>query len=74
MKKTEYLYGVHPRQFAELPYKDALTVKIQAAIELRGKILEEDYWTRDDERLNAVIKAIKFNEALISEIDNKDIN
>ncbi len=74
MKKTEYLYGVHPKEFAELLYKDALLFKIKAAIELRGKILEEDYWTRDDERLNDVIKSIRHNEALLEELSNKDIN
>lgn len=74
MKKTEYLYDVHPKQFAELPYKDALTFKIQAATQLRGALLEADFWTRDDERLNSVIKAIKFNEALLEEINDKDIN
>lgn len=53
-------------------YQEALEYKIHNAKELRGKLLEVDYQTRDDERLNKVIKAIKFNEGLIEEMLGKE--
>jgi hypothetical protein len=67
-KSTEYLYGIDSSKFSDLPYTVALQYKVKKAKELLDKLLEENFRQRDDDRVVAVYKAIKFNEALLLEI------
>ena len=71
MKSTMYLYGEPATNFIELPYGIALLARLDAAKALRGELIKPHYELRDDERLNAVVKAIKHNEYLLAEICQK---
>lgn len=65
---TPYLYDINPSVLSGMLYPNALKYKIEAAKVLRGKLLEPHFSERDDERINAVINAIKFNERLLEEL------
>ena len=69
MKSTEYLYGVSAREFSQLSYTDALYYRIQSAQSLVDELLIPHYTERDQVRLTDVLKAIKFNEDLLREMD-----
>jgi hypothetical protein len=68
-KSTNYLYGVDPKTFMDLSYKEALNFKIDKAKELLGVLLEHGYMECDRYRVNYVYKAIKFNESLLKELE-----
>ena len=70
MKNTEYLYGRKSlKGLANMPYKEALEVKINLAESLINSLLKVHYMERDSERINDCKKAIKFNEELIKEME-----
>jgi type III secretory pathway component EscV len=69
-KSTEYLYDTEATTFSDLPYTVALQYKVKKAKELLDRLLEEDFKQRDDDRILAVHRAIKFNEALLEELSN----
>ena len=69
MKSTRYLYDIEPSVIASMKYEDALRFKIECAKILTGKLLEPQYEIRDTNRLNDVISARKFNEALLKELE-----
>ena len=84
INNSEYLYGVKPCHFKELTYIDALKEKIRLAKKLARQLnnaidlnkfnvdLEEgkEYseYQLAEKRLNAVWKAIDFNQALLDEM------
>lgn len=70
MKTTKYLYNCNTDDFKKLPYEDALLYKYERAKELLYKIMETNYRERDQERSDAVHKAIKHNMFLINELNN----
>jgi hypothetical protein len=72
MKTTQYLYNVSPKEFAELPYHQALQYKIDKAKELIVTLLEPSYQNRDDERIKAVFDAIKWNQKLLQELKEQE--
>jgi len=51
-----------------MTYVKALHYRIASAKLLLDDLLTPHYSVRDDERINAVFKAIKFNEALLKEL------
>jgi len=65
---TQYLYDINPATFADLPYREALQLKKQAAHNLVGKLLDVPLAQRDEERFMAAYKAVKFNQDLLDEI------
>ena len=65
---TQYLYDLDPVVLTTMLYPDALRYKLTAARTLIGKLIEPHYSDRDDERLSAVIRAEKFNLALLEEL------
>ena len=65
---TEYLYGIKPFGFSSMQYKEALEFRVANAKLLLARLLAPHYTERDDERINAVFKAIKFNESLLKEL------
>jgi len=66
-KRTKYIYGVSPHQFARLPYEDALKFKIGAGKALMKKIsINKD----DEARYVAAEKAVRFNERLLEELSS----
>ena len=69
MHTTRYLYDINPQSIANIPYKQAIKLKINNAKLLLSLLLREHYSTRDDERISAVHKAIKFNEQLLNELE-----
>ena len=75
IQPTKYLYDISPDKFIVLPYIDALKVKIDAAKVLLHKLVHDECnWAdRDNERINRVISAIKFNEYLLKELNDIDI-
>ena len=83
MKRTEYLYGISAKEFADMPYRDALKYKIQKAKELLRKVtLEADKYFREGAnydnmqqafyRQREILEAIQFNEKLLKELEEKD--
>ena len=73
MHTSEYLYGIDPSTFAEMPYREAIEFKIKQTKLVIHELLEIDFMIRDDERLHAVIKAQSFNNELLDELDNRHI-
>ena len=84
MKRTEYLYGCSPKEWATLPYVEALKVRIKKAKELKSELVEKVFnttipsddneyekWSSMSTRCNEVQKAIEFNEVLLKEIEDK---
>jgi len=65
---TEYLYGIKPAAFAEMPYLKALAFKKEAARALVESLIVPHYSVRDDERVHAALSAIRFNEKLMEEM------
>ena len=66
---TEYLYGCHLSLFADMPYRQAIEFKLEQAKALIYSLMQSDYTERDDARVKAVFKAIKFNESLLEELN-----
>ena len=67
-KSTMYLYNIDPHVLADMPYKQALEHKIEAAGILISELLIPHYTVRDYVRVADVLNAIKFNKALLSEL------
>jgi len=65
---TEYLYGISPKELISLPYMEALQLKLSSANELQDRLLKPSFMKRDDVRLLAIHKAIKFTTGLIEEL------
>lgn len=72
MKTTLYLYGAKASEFADLPYRKALAFRAKAAHNLAGRLYEVNYLSRDNHRLNSVLKAEKYNIKLLKELDDED--
>ncbi len=77
MKSSEYLYGTHPKEWSEMPYREALDAKVSFGIEQRVKIAklasrclyDTDKYGKYLEHYNDVQKAIEFNKALLLELE-----
>lgn len=65
---TQYLYNIQPTELAPMLYPEALQFKINSANSLLAKLYEPHFTERDIVRISAVYRAIKFNEALLSEL------
>ena len=61
----EYLYGTDV-EVPEIP-QEIIVRRIELLKEHLGELLEHSFYTRDNKRVNAVLKAIKFWE----DINNK---
>lgn len=68
-KTAKYLYGCSGTDFMDMGYVEALEYKIIKGRELLNLLSNENYMVRDNERINCVLKAIKFNIELIEETD-----
>jgi len=68
LKSTEYLYDLNPKKLAKLTYKKAIKLKIKQCSKIIDELHIPDYRSRDEERIDAVFKARKFNEALLKEL------
>lgn len=66
---TQELYGISPKDLAEMNYKQALEYKIQEAKALLAKLLEPNFMEQDTHKINRVNKAIKFNQQLLAELN-----
>ena len=70
MHNTEYLYGkLDPIVLAT--QASVAEAKIKATHNVLSELLEVPLEARDDERINAVIKARKFNEKLLEEANER---
>ena len=65
---TQDLYSISPKTLANLPYKQALQLKIEGAKSILITLLEPNFMDRDSYRINKINKAIKFNEQLLKEL------
>ena len=65
---TQYLYNIQPAILADMLYPEALQFKIDSANSLLAKLYEPHFTERDTVHISAVYRAIKFNEALLSEL------
>jgi hypothetical protein len=65
---TQYLYDINPSEFTSMTYIKAIKYRIAKAKSLLDSLLLPHYSVRDDERINAVFKAIRFNESLLKEV------
>lgn len=66
-----YYYGFTKEQIislADMPYKQALSTKIDYAKALLTRLLSAHFMDQDTTRCNDVSKAIKFNQSLIDEL------
>ncbi|MGG7049099.1 MULTISPECIES: hypothetical protein [unclassified Campylobacter] len=63
MKSTKYLYGVSLCQLPDA--SEHFKTKIKNGKKLLNELLALPLELRDDERINEVAKAIKFNEKLL---------
>ena len=68
MYTTEYLYNIQPTELATMSYPDALQHKYYSAKLLIAELMEPNFMEQNDERINAVHKAIKHTEYLIQEL------
>jgi len=68
-KTSKYLYGVSAKAFKDLRYQDALIFKIRSAERLVKDLVKEHYMVRDEYRISDIQKAVKFNRALLAEIE-----
>ena len=66
---TEELYGISPKTLTDLPYKEALQLKIEGAKAILVTLLEPNFMDRDTHKINKINKAIKFNEQLLKELE-----
>ena len=67
-KSTYYLYDLDPKLLINLSYVEAINLKIDSAKKLIKVLFEPSYMDRNNHRINAVYKAIKFNQALLEEL------
>lgn len=74
MKNSQYLYGdlFDAKAMAEMPYATALTYKNHCAKTTTDKLVKEPMLETDWRRINAIAKAMKFNEALLNEAYGRD--
>lgn len=71
LPKYVYYYGFTKEQIknlADMPYKKALLEKIKSAKGILARLLDVPFMDQDTSRINAVAKAIKFNEQLLEEL------
>ncbi len=66
---TRYLYDIDALELSTLNYEDALRHKHSCATALIAELMEVHYSKRDEERVNSVFNAIKFNKALLEELN-----
>jgi len=78
MIDARYLYGLDPKEFADLPYKEAIRFKYEAgkvlakeldelmANELKTKSYNDLYELRL--RIHRVLKAVRHNKMLLDEL------
>ena len=66
MKSTQYLYGLDPKDIAELPHLKALKLKRTSGKNLYIELYKSG---EDDERRFYVEKALRHTEVLIKEIE-----
>lgn len=69
MSRTQYLYGIEPYQLKGMEYFEAIEYKIKKAKELLAELCEKDYMTRDTQRINEILSAIKDNNDFLRERD-----
>ena len=72
LPKYTYLYGFTKEEItalADSPYKEAIEYKIRAAKALSIRLLSDTYMESDTVRVKAVLKAVKFNEELLEELE-----
>ena len=67
-KSTYYLYDLDPKLLINLSYVEAINLKIDSAKKLIKVLFEPNFMDRNNSRINAVYKAIKFNQALLEEL------
>lgn len=67
-KSTYYLYDLDPKLLINLSYVEAINLKIDSAKKLIKVLFEQNFMDRNNTRINAVYKAIKFNQALLEEL------
>ena len=67
-KSTYYLYDLDPKLLINLSYVEAINLKIDSAKKLIRVLFESNFMDRNNTRINAVYKAIKFNQALLEEL------
>lgn len=68
LKSTYYLYDLDPKLLINLSYVEAINLKIDSAKKLIRVLFEPNFMDRNNTRINAVYKAIKFNQALLEEL------
>lgn len=71
MQSAKYLYNEDMKQYAELPYKDVLLIKVNLATKLMRKLVITDNMI-DNTRMSEVSKAITFNRELLKELGYED--
>ncbi len=69
MKTTQYLYNIDPKILKDMPYEEAILLKLSSAKILISQLLEPHYSVRDEERIAAVGKAESFSKKALKELE-----
>lgn len=70
MKASSYYYDIDITSLTNMPYIEALKVKLESAKLVRNALVSQHYSVRDNQRLNQVLKAIKLAEFQLKEIED----
>ena len=70
MKASSYYYDIDITSLTNMPYIEALKVKLESAKLVRNTLVSQHYSVRDNQRLNQVLKAIKLAEFQLKEIED----
>ena len=68
MTTTKYIYNIEPSEFADLPYKEALQVKLEAAQSQCKYYVHTAHDWLNNPRFDAAYKAVKHNKQLLEEL------
>jgi hypothetical protein len=69
MLSTKEIYNIEPETFQDLPYREALQVKLAAAKERCHHFVHIEHNWLNNSHFDAAYKAVKHNQHLIDELN-----
>ncbi len=71
MKTTQYLYGLDPSMLKDMPYEEALKLKLESATELIRFLTDKDFH-KHYERIVDIMAAITHTQYLLDELEGRE--